>query len=408
MARVDAAAARGYRRVTNPMDSPLYGTPSPHHAPLGPLSPPLLRASSWAQPDAESVRALGTAQRGGEFYQRMGHANGRQFEGLAAAREGSDGAVSFASGMAAMSGAMLALLSAGDRVLVPHEVYGGTAAFVAQDLPRFGIVVDRFRALDLGDLRQKLAKPTALVVLETPINPTLRLVDLAACATMCKAANATSLVDGTFAPPPIQRPLSLGADLVVHSATKFYGGHSDVLAGVVCGRHEHMRRIEQFRRRTGAILAPDPAWLLCRSWPTLDLRIHAQQEAARELAHRLAALVREGLLQDAIHPELPGHPDRDLCARQMQGGGTMVSFVVPGGLDRARRVFDALQLVARGPSLGSVESLASLPSFTTHAPLSAEERYAAGIPDGLLRISVGLEGAAAIAADVEQAVRRTA
>lgn len=390
------------------MDSPLYGTPSPHHAPLGPLSPPLLRASSSAQPDAESVRALGTAQRSGEFYQRMGHANCRQFEGLAAAREGSDGAVSFASGMAAMSGAMLALLNAGDRVLVPHEVYGGTAAFVAQDLPRFGIVVDRFRALDLGDLRQKLAVPTALVVLETPINPTLRLVDLAACASMCRDAKATSLVDGTFAPPPIQRPLALGVDLVVHSATKFYGGHSDVLAGVVCGRHEHMRRIEQFRRRTGAILAPDPAWLLCRSWPTLDLRIQAQQEAARELAHRLAALVREGLLLDAIYPELPGHPDRDLCSRQMQGGGTMVSFVVPGGLDRARRVFDTLQLVARGPSLGSVESLASLPSFTTHAPLSSEERAAAGIPDGLLRISVGLEGATAIAADVEQAVRRTA
>jgi cystathionine beta-lyase/cystathionine gamma-synthase len=165
--------------------------------------------------------------------------------------------------------------------------------------------------------------------------------------------------------------------------------------------------VEQFRRRTGGILAPDPAWLLCRSWPTLDLRINAQQAAAAELAERLQALVRAGLLADAIYPGLASHPDRELAQRQMQGGGTMVSFVVPGGLDRSRRVFDAFELIARGPSLGSVESLASLPAYTTHAPLTTEERKQAGIPDGLLRISVGLEGADAIARDIEQAVRRT-
>ena len=389
------------------MQEPLYGTPSTHSAPLGPLSPPLHRSSSSAQPDAESVRALGSAQRSGDFYQRMGHPNCRQFEGIAAQREGADGAVSFASGMAAMSGAVLALVRAGDRVLVPHEVYGGTAAFVTQDLARFGVHVDRFHALDGDELAQKLALRPKLVVLETPINPTLRLVDLAATTGLCRRNGALTLVDGTFAPPPIQRPLQLGADLVVHSATKHYGGHSDVLAGVVCGRHELMRLVEAFRRRTGGILAPDPAWLLCRSAATLDLRISAQQDSARELADRLVALVGSGLLLDVVYPTLASHPDRELALRQMQGGGTMVSFVVHGGLPRARAVFDALHLVARGPSLGSVESLASLPAYTTHAPLSPEERQAAGIPDGLLRISVGLEGAAAIAADIEQAVRRT-
>jgi methionine-gamma-lyase len=389
------------------MDQPLYGTPTPHTTPLGPLSPPLHRASSAAQTDVETLRRLGAGLQSGDFYQRMGHPNCRQFESLAAAREGADGAVAFASGMAAMSGAILALVRAGDRILVPHEVYGGTAAFVTQDLPRFGVTVERFYALDANDLRQRLATPAKLVVLETPINPTLRLVDLAACASLCRAHGALSLADGTFAPPPIQRPLALGVDLVVHSATKFYGGHSDVLAGVVCGRHEHMRLVEQFRRRTGGILAPDPAWLLCRSWPTLDLRIEAQQASAAELAERLQALVRAGLLADAIYPGLASHPDRELAQRQMQGGGTMVSFVVPGGLDRSRRVFDAFELIARGPSLGSVESLASLPAYTTHAPLTAEERKQAGIPDGLLRISVGLEGADALARDIEQAVRRT-
>ena len=389
------------------MDEPLYGTPIPHHTPTGPLSPPLARATTSAQPDAETLRLLGAGQRSGEFYQRLGHTNGRMFESLAAAREGADGAVAFSSGMAAISGAMLALVRRGDRVLIPHEVYGGTAAFVTQDLPRFGIEVERFHSLDDAGMEAGLARGARLVVLETPVNPTLRLVDLAVTTARCRAHGAITLVDGTFAPPPIQRPLQLGADLVVHSATKFYGGHSDVLAGVVAGRHELMRPIEAFRRRTGGVLAPDPAWLLCRSWATLDLRLAAQQAASLELAVGLQRLCDEGELAAAIYPGLPQHPDRALAQRQMQGGGTLVSFEVHGGHDRARRVFDALQVVARAASLGSVESLASLPAYTTHASLSAAERHAAGIPDGLLRISVGLEGAAVLLADIASALRRT-
>ena len=389
-----------------PMAEPLYGTPQPSHAPLGPLSAPLSRATSAAQPDADTLRELGTGQRRGEFYQRISHPNALAFEQLVARLEGAEGAVSFASGMAAVAGVMLALLKAGDRVLVAEEIYGGTGNLVTADLPRFGIRVDRFRALEPATLDAALRQPAQMVVFESPVNPTLRLVDVARVAAATRAAGAVSMLDGTFAPPPIQHALRLGVDLVVHSATKFLGGHSDVLAGVVAGSHRHLLPIEAFRRRTGSILAPDPAWLLCRSWPTLELRIAAQQAAALEVARGLHEDWRAGRIDGVSHPGLPDHPDAALARVQMPGGGgTMVSFVVKGGLVRSRAVFDRFRVIARGPSLGSVESLASLPAYTTHAAWTPEQRAAAGIPEGLIRISVGLEGAAVVLEDIRQALQ---
>ena len=383
---------------------PLYGTPRNHHANTGPMSEPLHRASTYGQESAEDVRALGAGERSAAFYQRLGHPNARRFESLCAARDGADGAVSFASGMAAMSAAVLALVRSGDRVLVAEEIYGGTAALVREDLPRFGVQVERFSALDLEAAQTAMSRPLRMLVFESPINPTLRVVDIERLCALAHAQGAVVVFDGTFAPAPIQRPLDLGVDLVVHSATKFYGGHSDVLAGVVAGRHEHLATIEMYRRRTGGLLAPDPAWLLCRSWPTLDLRLQAQQDAAMAVAQGLWQLVAAGALRSVVYPGLPSHPDRELVARQMTGGGCLVSFEVDGGLAAARAVYDRLQLCARAASLGGVETLASLPAFTTHAPLSQQERARAGIPDGLLRIALGLEGPDAILADLQQAV----
>lgn len=390
------------------MSEPLYGTRRPHRPPLGLLSPPLSRATTAAQPDAESVRALGAAEAASDFYQRLGHANGRMFESLVAELEGADGAVAFASGMAAMSAAILALAQGGDRVLVASEIYGGTSALADADLPRFGIQVERFSALDPDSLERALQRPARLLVFESPVNPTLRVVDVGAVARRCRKAGVLTVFDSTFAPPPIQRGLDLGVDLVMHSATKFFGGHSDVLAGVVAGSHALLQPIEAFRRRTGGILAPDPAWLLCRSWPTLPLRIAAQQAAAAQLAHGLAAEVAAGRLVGVSWPGLPQHQDHAIVRRQMSGGGCLVSFEVKGGLPRARRVFDRLQLVARAPSLGGVESLASLPAYTTHASLTPQQRAAAGIPEGLIRIAVGLEGGDAVLADVLAALRAEA
>ncbi|GAB4150352.1 MAG: methionine gamma-lyase [Planctomycetota bacterium] len=388
------------------MPEPLYGTRRAPSAPAGPLSAPLIRATTHAQHDAESIRRMGAAEVAGEFYPRMGHANCRLFESLVAELEGSEGAVSFASGMAAMSGAILGLCGAGDAVAVAEEIYGGTSALVAHELPRFGVATVRFSSLDLGTLAAALAGRPRAVVFETPINPTLRLADIRAVVDLCRRGGALTILDGTFAPPPIQRAMDLGVDLVVHSATKFFGGHSDVLAGVVAGRRELLDRIEGFRRRTGGILAPDPAWLLCRSWPTLPLRLEAQQASAGRIARELSRWVASGRIRAVAWPGSEDHPDRDIARSQMAGGGCLVSFEVHGGLDGARAVFDSFRRIARAPSLGGVETLASIPAFTTHASLSAEQRARAGIPDGLIRLSVGLEDSGEILSDLDQAIRQ--
>lgn len=383
------------------MDYP-YGTPVAATPPLGPLSMPLVRATTHAVETADDVGAFTSGVRHGEFYPRMGHSNGRAFESAVAAREGADGAVAFASGMAAMHAAVLGHLRAGDRVLVAEHVYGGTAAMCRDDLPRFGIQVDRFNALQLETLESALAEPARMVVMETPINPTLRVVDLVAATELCRAQGAMTVVDGTFGPPPIQRALAHGVDLVVHSATKFFGGHSDVMAGVVAGSHVHLGPVAAFRTRTGAVLAADAAWLLCRSLPTMDLRLEAQQASALEVAEGLAGLAGISALS---HPSLPSHPDHDLAKRQMRGGPGLVTLTVEGGLTAAQRVFERLQVVARAPSLGGVESVASLPCLTTHAGVDDAERQRAEIDGGMIRISIGLEGSAAILADLQQALR---
>jgi|JRYL01.1.fsa_nt_gb cystathionine beta-lyase/cystathionine gamma-synthase len=386
------------------MSEPIYGVRGTSHVTLGPLAPALVRATTAGQPDAETLRELGSGQRPGDFYARLTHPNCRAFETLVANLEAADGAVAFASGMAAMSATLAAHLRAGDRVLLAQEIYGGTSAFALHDLQRFGVVVDRFSSLSPAQLAAALQLPARLVVFESPINPTLRLADLERLAEIAHGRGALVVFDGTFAPPPIQRALALGADLVVHSATKFFGGHSDVLAGVVAGRHELLGPIEAYRRRTGGILAPDAAWLLQRSWPTLPLRLAAQQAAAAEVAGGLQALRRDGRILAVAYPGLPDHPDRELVARQMTGGGTMLAVELAGGLPGACAVLDRLQVIARAPSLGGIESLATLPAYTTHAPLTPQQRAEAGIPDGLLRLSVGLEGADVLLADLEQAI----
>ncbi|MFK7742796.1 MAG: PLP-dependent aspartate aminotransferase family protein [Planctomycetota bacterium] len=389
------------------MSEPLYGTSGVHRSPIGPLSPPLIRASTSGQPDAETLRRMGSAECSGEFYQRMGHSNGREFEGLVATLEQTDGAVSFASGMAAMSAVLSAHLSSGDRVLIAEEIYGGTAAFAMHDLPRFGVAVGRFSALDSGSLQRALADGPApkLVVFESPINPTLRVVDIRALAELARGSGARVVFDGTFSPPPIQRVLELGCDLVVHSASKFFGGHSDVLAGVVAGPHELLAPIEQFRRRTGGLLAPDPAWLCLRSWPTLQLRLDAQQAAALQVAEGLQEDVAAGRLAGVTYPGLPDHPDREIVQRQMNGGGCVLAIELPGGLPEVVPVLDRLRVIARAASLGGVESLATVPAFTTHAPLSPEQRQRAGISDGLMRVAIGLEGVDVLLGDLRQAIR---
>jgi methionine-gamma-lyase len=240
-----------------------------------------------------------------------------------------------------------------------------------------------------------------LVHIETPTNPLCRVVDVARVAKAARAAGALLSVDATFAPPPLQRVCLLGADLVMHSATKYLGGHSDAIGGVVGGRHEHLAAIEGFRRRTGGILGPDTAWLVARSMKTLSLRARQQAETAGRLARFLDR--RKGVA--AVHyPGLEGHPDHAVAKRQMELPGAVVAFEVAGGLAGAVRAYDRFHVIGRAVSLGGVETIASLPVHTSHAMIPPAERAKTGIADGLIRLSVGLEPFEALAADLERAL----
>lgn len=395
-----------------------YGCAEPRRAPRGPLAPDVTRATTFAMESAEQLRDVGMETAPGEFYPRYGHPAGREFERRVATLEGGEGAVSFASGMAAFHGLFFTLLSAGETIAVSRDVYGGVSALLQKDLPRFGIEVRRFDPFDPGSLKAVLAGSVRLVHVETPTNPLCRVVDLRRIVEQAHGARALVSVDGTFVPPPLQRALRQGADIALQSATKFLGGHSDAVGGVVTSRHEILEPLERFRRRTGGILGPDTAWLLTRSLSTLELR--ARQ--ASETAFRLARYLEEGRTQvrgrdpgsgrgpgvrvERVHyPGLPGHPDLEVARRQMDGFGALFAFEVQGGLPAAIEVYDRFEVIARAVSLGGIQTVASLPLHTSHAALTPEERRAAGIADGLIRISVGLDSYEDLERDLSAALR---
>jgi cystathionine beta-lyase/cystathionine gamma-synthase len=375
-----------------------YGCRGDHPVPLGPLAPTLARATTFAHESAEALRAVGAGEREGEFYPRYGHAAGRAFESAVAEAEGTDGAVSFASGMAALHAIFLAPLGEG-AIAAARDLYGGTSALLERDLPRFGMKAIRFDPFAPGEMERALAPGVRLVHIETPTNPICRVVDVERAARLAHAKGALLAVDATFAPPPLQRTFALGADLVMHSTTKFLGGHSDTLGGVVAGRHEHLAAIEGFRRRTGGILGPDTAWLLARSMKTLALRARQQAETAGSLARFLASRVAR-----VHYPGLESHADHAVAKRQMESPGAMLAFEVQGGLSAAARVYDRFRVIARAVSFGGVETIASLPVHTSHAMIPPADRARAGIADGLIRVSVGLEPFEVLAADLEQAL----
>lgn len=384
-----------------------YGSPRPAGASEGPVNPPLVRSTSWAGATAESQRQSGARESHEPFfYPRYGHPNAKAFEAVVAANERCDGALSYASGMAAIHAALTFAVSAGDRIAVARQVYGGTEALCREELPRYGVGVDRFDALDPSSLDRVLERGPKLVWVETPINPTLRIVDLQAIVSRSHDAGALVACDATFAPAPVQWPAGLGVDLVFHSLTKYYGGHSDVLGGVLAGPHLLLTDLERNRARTGAILGPDQAWLLQRSFETHGLRVEKQCRSAATIARWLDGHTgSDGPLAAVHHPSLPGHPDHELAARQMPGGGGgVVTLDHAGGLDGAVGAFDALHRIARAPSLGGVESLACLPCHSSHASLSERELVEAGIAPGAVRVSVGIEPVAELIGDLASAL----
>ena len=315
------------------------------------------------------------------------------------ALEEAEAAIVLASGNAAMALSILACAGAGDHIVAQEALYGGTMRLINRELPRLGIeatFVDPY-----GDWSVAVRARTRVLLMEVPVNPTMRVPDPRPVARLARERGIPLLVDATFATPVNFRPLLHGADLVIHSATKYLGGHSDLTAGVVAGRADLVEEVRQKLMSFGPVLDPHATWLLERGVKTLPIRVIRHNENGLAIARRLAS---HPAVEAVHYPGLPDHPDYDVARELFDGFGGMVGMVVRGGDDAALRVMGRLRLVAAAPSLGGVETLASMPRFTSHTALSAAERHRLGIADGFIRLSLGIEDTADLIADLEQAL----
>jgi methionine-gamma-lyase len=343
-------------------------------------------------------------QREGYVYGRTRNPGQSLLEERLASLEGGEAALAVASGMAAISALAWTLLAAGDRVLVNHTLYGNSYALFTRGLARFGVettVADFTRPEEVAETIDRL-RPR-LVYFETPANPTLAVIDIAAIAAPARAAGALTVVDNTFATPALQRPLGLGADLVVHSATKFLGGHGDLIAGALIGPKALVERVRGhgLRYLTGATIAPLSVFLLLRGLKTLELRMERHSASALAVARLLRGHPK---VASVAYPGLPDHPGHALACRQMEGFGGLVAFELAGGLAAGMRFMNRLALVTRAVSLGDAETLVQHPASMTHSPYSPEERRRHGIGEGLIRLSVGLETLTDLEDDILQAL----
>lgn len=362
----------------------------------------IFATSGFVYGTAEEAEAAfdGTAPR--FVYSRFANPTVAMFEDRLCLLEGAEACRATASGMAAVNAALMCQLRAGDRVVAARALFGSCLYILTEILPRFGVETVLVDGTDLSQWRAALDRPTRCVFLETPSNPTLDLVDLPSVAELAHAVGARVIVDNVFATPMLQRPLALGADIVMYSATKHIDGQGRVLGGAVLGSQAFIDdELMPFLRHTGPALSPFAAWTLLKGLETLSLRVERQTRTAGALADLLANHAKVRALR---YPGHPTHPQYALARRQMSGGGTMLALDLAGGKAAAFRFLNALKLVDISNNLGDAKSLATHPATTTHQRLSAEEKAALGITDGLIRLSVGLEGEADLLDDMSQAL----
>jgi cystathionine beta-lyase/cystathionine gamma-synthase len=367
----------------------------------GSLTTPIYETTTFVFDTAEEVReyAEGKSQR--FLYSRYANPTVLAVEKTVAAIEGGETALVLSSGQSATTTALLGLLSAGDEVICSSAIYGGTLHLLADLLPKFGIR-PRFVSLeDLSAIDRVISDQTKIVWFESPINPTLRCVDIAKIGAACRARNVVSVIDNTFASPMNQHPIALGVDIVMHSATKYLNGHSDVTAGVLVGPARLLQPIEKARRLVGGVLDPYAAYALGRGLKTLAVRIERHNANAMAVARWLA---QDRRVERVYYPGLESHPDHALAARQMSGFGGMVCIDLGGRLECAMRFFDRLGLIKRAASLGGIESLCSLPVLTSQWGHTPEELERAGVTQGMARLSIGLEDPDDLIADLDQAL----
>jgi methionine-gamma-lyase len=368
---------------------------------LGALSAPIYQSSVFTFPDAEQGAAIHEGEQPGYFYGRISNPTQDSLEKAICELEGGQAALGFASGMAAVSTSLLTILAPGDHIVAPESLYATTNALFNQMLTPFGFAVTYVDATEPENYRAAIRPETRLLYLESPANPTMKLVDIAAVVAIARDQNVLTVMDNTFATPFNQRPLDYGVDVVVHSATKYLGGHGDLTAGAMIGREEIVNRARwQTNKILGGVIAPLTAWLVLRGIRTLALRMERHNGNAQKVAEFLSAHPK---VRAVHYPGLKSHPQFELAARQMKGFGGMLSFDI-GGVEEGRRLVNRVRLCSLAVSLGDVATLIQHSASMTHASVPRERRLEIGITDGLLRLSVGIERAEDIIKDLEQAL----
>lgn len=370
------------------------------HGVGGPVVPAITRASTFTFSGTAEMKRWAEGKSSAYIYTRYGNPTLAIAEAKIAALEGAEAGLVTASGMAAISSALLSVLRAGDELIMTRQLYGGSYRLARDHFPRFGITV-RHVGNDLAGIEQLVTPRTKAVYVETPTNPVLRLVDLRKTIAFARRHKLVSLMDNTFASPVLQTPIALGFDIVLHSATKYLGGHSDLIAGAVVGSRKWIHEIRERIIYLGGSMDPEAAYLLIRGMKTLEVRIRRQCASALEVARYLE---RHPKVARVHYPGLRSHPDHRLARRQMKGYGAMVAFDLKGGLPAARRFCDRVQVFLLAASLGGVESLVILPIYSSHYHMSLAELKAAGVEPGTVRVSIGLEDPENLIEDLRQAL----
>ncbi len=366
---------------------------------------PVVHSVGYGYDDLEEWHEVALGLRPGHIYGRNTNPTVHVFEEKVRILEGAEAATSFSTGMAAISGTLFALLRPGDRVVSLVDTYGGTNKIFSEFLPNFNIDVTLCPTTDHARIIAEVERGAKILYLESPTNPTLKVVDLQRLARVAHEAGALVVVDNTFATPINQHPIKLGADLVIHSATKFLGGHADALGGIVVGPKDLIQTIYHYREINGATLHPMSAYLLLRGMKTLQLRVRQQSTAAMQIATFLSGHPE---VEQVFYPGLPTHQNHHIAKAQMVQFGGVLSFSLKGGFEAVRTLLPHLHYAHLAANLGAVETTAGPPRTTSHVELTAQERADLGIPESLIRYSVGIEDPEDLIADLEQGLERVA
>lgn len=371
----------------------------------GALATPIYQTSTFVFASAEQGAARFALEEEGYIYTRLGNPTQHVLEEKMAALENAEAALAVDSGMTAIAASLWTLCGKGDHIIAARTLYGCTHALLSHSMPKFGIEVTFVDASQLETVRKAIRPNTKVIYIETPANPTLAVIDIAAMAGLAHEHNLKLMVDNTFMSPYCQRPLELGADIVVHSATKYINGHGDVIAGIILGKKDFINEVRfvGVKDITGGCISPFNAWLTLRGLKTLGVRMERHCQNALEVAQFLE---RHPAVEQVNYPGLPSHPQHSLAKKQMSHFGAMISFEIKGGIEAGRRAMNSVSLCLLAVSLGDTETLIQHPASMTHSPIPREERLKAGITDGLIRLSVGLENPRDIILDLEQAIQK--